>query len=102
MSDGTEKLASHAWDEGNVTKHPSTTDVGEKTYTCTDCGATKTEEIPKTPITHTPSDSPENNTNTNKPLSSVAYKKPIIAIVSIIGVVLLAATIFVVIKKKHE
>ena len=35
----------HSYDEGKVTKEPTCTEPGEKTYTC-ECGATKTEEIP--------------------------------------------------------
>lgn len=34
----------HAWNDGIVTKEPTCTEAGEKTYTCT-CGATKTEPI---------------------------------------------------------
>ena len=36
----------HVWDEGKVTKEPTCTEKGEKLYTCTVCGETKTEEIP--------------------------------------------------------
>lgn len=36
----------HTWDNGKVTKQPTKTADGEKTYTCTECGATKTEKIP--------------------------------------------------------
>ncbi len=39
---------SHAWGSGVVTKQPTETEKGEKTYTCTRCGATKTESIPAT------------------------------------------------------
>ena len=42
----TEK-ADHTWDEGIVTKEPTTETEGEKTFTCTDCGAAKTEPIDK-------------------------------------------------------
>ena len=35
----------HAWNNGEVTKQPTTTSEGIKTYTCTTCGATKTESI---------------------------------------------------------
>jgi len=35
----------HSFDEGKVTKEPTCTEAGEKTYTC-ECGETKTEEIP--------------------------------------------------------
>ncbi len=37
----------HSWDSGVVTKEATEDEEGEKTYTCTVCGATKTESIPK-------------------------------------------------------
>ena len=37
----------HSWDEGKITKEATTEAEGEKTYTCTGCGATKTEAIAK-------------------------------------------------------
>ena len=40
--------AAHAWDNGNITKEPTCTAKGEKTYICTVCSATKTEEIATT------------------------------------------------------
>ncbi len=36
----------HLWDEGKVTKDPTETEKGIKTFTCTVCGATSTEDIP--------------------------------------------------------
>ena len=39
------KPCSHAWDEGKVTKEATCTEAGEKLFTCTKCGATKTEVI---------------------------------------------------------
>ena len=39
----------HNWDAGKVTKEPTCTKEGEKTYTCQDCPATKTEPIEKKP-----------------------------------------------------
>ena len=36
----------HAWDNGKVTKEPTETETGVKTFTCTRCGETKTEVIP--------------------------------------------------------
>lgn len=36
----------HSWDEGEVTTDPTCTEKGVKTYTCTDCGETKTEDVP--------------------------------------------------------
>lgn len=37
----------HQWDEGVVTKEPTATETGIKTFTCTVCSATKTEDIVK-------------------------------------------------------
>ncbi|MDD7402486.1 MAG: YDG domain-containing protein, partial [bacterium] len=34
------------WDDGKVTKQPTEKETGVKTYTCTVCGETRTEEIP--------------------------------------------------------
>ncbi|MFR7869683.1 MAG: leucine-rich repeat protein [Oscillospiraceae bacterium] len=36
----------HVWDNGKVTKEPTETETGIKTFTCTRCGETKTEVIP--------------------------------------------------------
>ena len=41
------KTNNHTWNNGIVTTEPSCNTVGIKTYTCSLCGATKTEEIPK-------------------------------------------------------
>ena len=37
--------AEHTWDDGKVTLDPTCTAKGEKTFTCTVCGATKTEPV---------------------------------------------------------
>ena len=37
----------HDWDEGVITKPPTETEKGEKTFTCKKCGATRIEEIPE-------------------------------------------------------
>ena len=39
--------AVHTWDAGKVTKQPTSSAEGVKIYTCTVCGAAKTEAIPK-------------------------------------------------------
>ena len=36
----------HVWDAGTVTKEPTQTEEGLRTFTCTLCGETKTEPIP--------------------------------------------------------
>ena len=45
---GKEETSEHTWDEGTVTIEPSGGKEGETTYTCTACGATRTEVIPAT------------------------------------------------------
>ena len=42
----TEPPLGHAWDGGTVTREPTQTQPGERTYRCTRCGQTRTEEIP--------------------------------------------------------
>ncbi len=37
----------HTWDEGKITKEPTEKENGIRTFTCTGCGETKTEEISK-------------------------------------------------------
>lgn len=46
----------HKWDDGTVTKEPTTSSEGTKTYSCTDsaCTETKTESIPKLPKPQNP------------------------------------------------
>ena len=41
-----EEQETHAWDNGVVTKEPTATESGVKTFTCAVCKATKTEELP--------------------------------------------------------
>ena len=45
--------AVHSWDSGIVTTEPTEEAAGVKTFTCSDCSATKTESIPKLTHTHT-------------------------------------------------
>ena len=44
----TKPALGHTWDEGKVTKEATCSETGVKTHTCTRCGGTKNEEIPKT------------------------------------------------------
>ena len=46
--DEKDDVSPHTWDSGTVTTAPTCTKAGERTYTCTECGATKTEPIPAT------------------------------------------------------
>ena len=40
-----ENVIAHTWDEGEVTTQPTFWQDGEKTFTCDDCGKTKTEPV---------------------------------------------------------
>lgn len=46
--DEKDDVSPHTWDSGTVTTAPTCTKAGERTYTCTECGATKIELIPAT------------------------------------------------------
>ena len=46
--DKKDDVGPHTWDNGTITTAPTCTKAGERTYTCTECGATKTEPIPAT------------------------------------------------------
>ena len=46
--DEKDDVGPHTWDSGTVTTAPTCTKAGERTYTCTECGATKTEPIDAT------------------------------------------------------
>lgn len=43
-----EIVCEHQYDEGEITKQPTCTEEGEKTYTCEVCGETKKESLDKT------------------------------------------------------
>ena len=47
---GEVEYADHNWNAGEVTAEPTCKDTGIKTYTCTDCGETRTELIPATGV----------------------------------------------------
>ena len=46
--DAKDDVSPHTWDSGTVTTAPTCTKAGEETYSCTECGATKTEPIEAT------------------------------------------------------
>ena len=43
---GKEETADHSWDKGTTVTAPTCQSTGEASFTCTDCGATKTETLP--------------------------------------------------------
>ena len=66
--EGMETIAAlgHAWDEGKVTKQPTETETGVKTFTCTRCGETRTETMPVIPHVHSYKDLVTAPTSTEK------------------------------------
>ena len=46
--DAKDDVSPHTWDNGTITTAPTCSKAGEETYTCTECGATKTEPIDAT------------------------------------------------------
>ena len=48
-----DKTEDHSWNQGEITKEPNCIKEGEKTFTCTICGNTKTEKVSKTDHQHT-------------------------------------------------
>ena len=46
--DKKDDVGPHTWDNGTITTAPTCTKAGERTYTCPECGATKTEPIDAT------------------------------------------------------
>ena len=49
----TTQVLGHSWNNGVVTKQPTATESGIRTYTCTRCGTTKEEVIPPISCNHT-------------------------------------------------
>ena len=88
--------ALHNYDDGKVTKNPTQSEKGEKTFVCQECYHVKTEEIPmleveedEPPIVEQPEEKPDNT------LATV-----LITICSIIGIEAIACVVYVVIKKR--
>ena len=59
VCNATREVSDHNWNEGEETTAPTCTATGVKTYTCTLCGETKTEEIAA--AGHTPAEAVEEN-----------------------------------------
>lgn len=62
---GSTRTATHSWNEGIITTPPTEEEEGVKTYTCSDCGHTKTEPVDKLEHVHSWSDWSDNNDGTH-------------------------------------
>ena len=63
----------HKWNDGVVTVQPTVQKEGTKLFTCTVCGATRTESIPKA----TPADVTPSNDEANKATVNRTIQKPV-------------------------
>lgn len=59
------KSEDHSWNNGEITTEPTHMEIGVKTFSCTKCPATKTEDVPKT-TTHSFGDWTSVNEETHK------------------------------------
>lgn len=68
----------HQWDSGVITKQPTQTETGIKTYTCLTCGETKEEILDKLPSTteDTKPTEPSSPTTQTKPSTQTPQKSP--------------------------
>ena len=71
--------ANHTWDAGTITKEPTETKQGIKTYTCTVCDAIRTEVIPATGYKpgEDPNQTGEDGTRVGPGASAAAAEKAI-------------------------
>ncbi|MCR5104268.1 MAG: leucine-rich repeat domain-containing protein [Eubacterium sp.] len=61
------KALGHKWDDGTITKEPTETDYGIKSYKCLLCGETKIEQIPATGKKEIPKDETTEKKTTEQP-----------------------------------
>ena len=101
----------HVWDAGTVTTPATHLTVGTKTFTCTDCGETKTEEIPKlhTPPGEDPSDDPTKNPSddptkdpSGEPLKDRSNAWILPTVIGAVTVCIAAAVVLWLILKKRQ
>ncbi|MBO5294024.1 MAG: hypothetical protein J6B71_02070, partial [Clostridia bacterium] len=101
----------HAWGAGSFTTPATHLTVGTKTFTCTDCGETKTEEIPKlhTPPGEDPSDDPTKNPSddptkdpSGEPLKDRSNAWILPTVIGAVTVCIAAAVVLWLILKKRQ
>lgn len=68
-----EETANHTWNSGIITKQPTCKEEGVWTFTCTGCGATKTETMPKA-TTHSYGSWTKVNNDTHKRTCTLCSK----------------------------
>ena len=67
----------HSWDSGKVTQEPQPGVAGQRTYTCTRCGATRTEEIAALAVsTPTPAPAPTPDQPASPPPAATSEPTP--------------------------
>ena len=88
----------HIWDDGVITKEPTPEAAGVKTYTCTECGGTRTKKVPYTGET-----APTEGEQTGNEGGSGAPINPIVFVIGgVVLVAVIAVVVVVVLKKKGK
>ena len=70
------EVLGHSWDQGVITKEPTETEKGIRTYTCTRCKETVTKEIPATGVSDDTSTQQDKTTNGDSGDTSTQQEKP--------------------------
>ena len=71
---GANQTRIHSWDQGVVAQDPNTPTLGIKTYTCADCGDTKTEKVDWIPEETEPTlPSAPSQDSTTKPSGGITF-----------------------------
>lgn len=93
MTDTDFEIGTHYWDNGVVTKEPSVSYTGIKTFTCVSCGATRTETLAKLSDIHTDNGNANGNSNGNSAETKSPKTKdvaaPFVLVVSSLGLALI-------------
>ena len=72
----------HNWNNGEITTEPTVEATGKKTFTCTDCAATKVETVDKLSADEAP---PASGCNTIFGCKSIIGTSAVVAVLLIIG-----------------
>ena len=83
---GTIQYGDHTFGEGTVTKAPTESSTGEKTFICSDCGEVKTEVLEKLPAVDTVTADPNGGVNKKDGLGTVAIAAIAIGAAAIVSI----------------
>ena len=105
---GTVAYADHTWNNGTVTKQPTTSATGSKTFACTDCGTTKQETLDKLPTTDgsvTDNNAGAGNTNADGTADKDGSSAVVVVVIVVAAVAVLGGggvTAYLILRKKRK